>query len=185
YLRLTGRGEAANLTERFAREQGLFRTDNAPEPQFSDRVELDLGSVEPSLAGPKRPQDRVALAHVKEDFRRSLSASVLERGYGLSEAERKREGTYRPNGTAIALHHGAVVIAAITSCTNTSNPSVMVAAGLVARKARERGLTVPPYVKTSLAPGSRVVTEYLRASGLLADLEALGFGLVGYGCTTC
>jgi aconitate hydratase len=162
-----------------------LRTDQANEPEFTDRVELDLGAVEPSLAGPKRPQDRVALANVKEGFRRSLTASVLERGYGLSADERKREGTYRPNGTAIPLHHGAVVIAAITSCTNTSNPSVMVAAGLVAKKARERGLTVPPYVKTSLAPGSRVVTEYLRASGLLADLEALGFGLVGYGCTTC
>src|SRR5262245_56095770 len=185
YLRLTGRMEAAALTERYAKEQGLFRTDGAPEPTFTDQVELDLGSVEPSLAGPKRPQDRVALSRVKEDFRRSLTASVLERGYGLKPEQLAKEGKYQPNGTAIPLRHGAVVIAAITSCTNTSNPSVMVAAGLVARKARERGLTVPPYVKTSLAPGSRVVTEYLRASGLLADLEALGFGLVGYGCTTC
>ena len=185
YLRLTGRNEAAALTERYAKEQGLFRTDAASEPRFTDNVELDLGSVEPSLAGPKRPQDRVALSRVKEDFRRSLSASVLERGYGLKSEDLKREGTFRTNGTAIPMRHGAVVIAAITSCTNTSNPSVMVAAGLVAKKARERGLAVPPYVKTSLAPGSRVVTEYLRASGLLADLEALGFGLVGYGCTTC
>jgi aconitate hydratase len=185
YLRLTGRTEAAALTERYTKEQQLFRDDWAPEPRFSDRVELDLGSVEPSLAGPKRPQDRVALSRVKEDFRRSLAASVLERGYGLKPEELKRESIFRTNGTAIPMRHGAVVIAAITSCTNTSNPSVMVAAGLVAKKARERGLAVPPYVKTSLAPGSRVVTEYLRASGLLADLEALGFGLVGYGCTTC
>src|SRR5262245_60501709 len=185
YLRLTGRVEAAALTERYFKEQGLFRAATAPEPGFTDLLTLDLGNVEPSLAGPKRPQDRVALSHVKEDFRRSLAASVLERGYGLTAEQRGRAGTFRSNGSAIPLRHGAVVIAAITSCTNTSNPTVMVAAGLVARKARERGLSVPAYVKTSLAPGSRVVTEYLRASGLLADLEALGFGLVGYGCTTC
>src|SRR5262249_9519232 len=150
-----------------------------------EMVDLDLSEVEPSVAGPKRPQDRVSLSKVKEDFHRALSASVLERGYGLKREQLSRTGAYRGNGTSISLGHGAVVIAAITSCTNTSNPSVMVGAGLVARKARERGLRVPPYVKTSLAPGSRVVTDYLRASGLLADLEALGFGLVGYGCTTC
>jgi aconitate hydratase len=185
YLRLTGRRDAADLTERYCREQSLFRDASAPEPTFTDLLELDLDSVEPSVAGPKRPQDRVPLARVKEEFRRSLTAPVAARGYGLAPEDAERCTPARTNGEAPALGHGAVVIAAITSCTNTSNPSVMLGAGLLAKKAREKGLTVPWYVKTSLAPGSRVVTDYLRQAGVLDDLEALGFDVVGYGCTTC
>ena len=156
-----------------------------PIPSFSDTLALDLGDVEPSLAGPKRPQDRVPLREMKDSFRRALTAPVKERGYGLAEAELSRTATVGGNGASATLDHGAVVIAAITSCTNTSNPSVMVGAGLLAKKAVERGLKVKPYVKTSMAPGSKVVTEYLKAAGLTADLEALGFHIVGYGCTTC
>jgi aconitate hydratase len=184
YLRDTGREAAAALTERFAKEQGLFHAP-AHEPEFTDLLELDLAAVEPSLAGPKRPQDRVPLGRVRETLQRSLIAPLKERGYGLGEAELSRTGEWRENGAVASLGHGAVVIAAITSCTNTSNPSVMIGAGLLARKAIQRGLKVPGYVKTSLAPGSKVVTEYLRSAGLLEDLERLGFGLVGYGCTTC
>ncbi len=185
YLRRTGREKAADLAERFGREQGLFRETGGPEPEFSDLMELDLASVEPSVAGPKRPQDRVALGRVRETFRRSLTAPLQDRGYGLGPEDLARTGAWKENGAAATLAHGAVVIAAITSCTNTSNPSVMIGAGLLARKAKQRGLKVPGYVKTSMAPGSKVVTEYLRASGLLQDLEELGFGIVGYGCTTC
>jgi aconitate hydratase len=202
YYARSGRADAAALLERYAKEQGLFRTDATPDPEFTDTLDLDLGTVEPSLAGPKRPQDRVALGEMKRSFRKALTAPVKERGFGLSEAETGR--TARVSGAALAgdagagggaavatagddveIGHGAVVLAAITSCTNTSNPTVMVGAGLLARKAVARGLRVPPYVKTSMAPGSKVVTEYLRKSGLLADLETLGFGIVGYGCTTC
>jgi aconitate hydratase len=185
YLERTNRGEAARLTETYYKAQGLFRTDDAPEPTFSDTLELDLGAVEASLAGPKRPQDRVPLRDVKTSFRKGLTAPVKERGYGLAEADLARTARVQSNGHADTLAHGAVVIAAITSCTNTSNPSVMVGAGLLAKKAVARGLRVKPYVKTSLAPGSKVVTDYLRASGTLVDLEALGFDVVGYGCTTC
>jgi len=144
-----------------------------------------LATVEPSLAGPKRPQDRVPLSQMKPAFRRALSAPVKERGFGLSAEDTARTAGVKFNGTSAQLGHGAVVIAAITSCTNTSNPSVMLGAGLLAKKALEKGLSVPPYVKTSLAPGSKVVTEYLRAAGLLEPLAGLGFNLVGYGCTTC
>jgi aconitate hydratase A / 2-methylisocitrate dehydratase len=185
YLERTGRGDAARLLERYCKEQGLFRTDATPDPEFSDTLALDLGAVEPSVAGPKRPQDRIALRDVKRSFRRSLTAPVKERGYGLPEAEVERHAEVRMNGDAARLAHGSVVIAAITSCTNTSNPTVMLGAGLVARRAIERGLAVPPHVKTSMAPGSKVVTEYLKESGLLSDLEQLGFHIVGYGCTTC
>ncbi len=186
YLRQTGRtAEEVDLVERYCKEQGLFRTAETPDPRFTDTLELDLSIVEPSLAGPKRPHDRVALSRMKESFRSSLVAPVKERGFGLSADETGRAVPLEVRGEKAELRHGSVVIAAITSCTNTSNPSVMLGAGLLARKARQRGLKVPSYVKTSLAPGSKVVTEYLEKSGLLPDLEALGFGLVGYGCTTC
>jgi aconitate hydratase len=186
YLRRTGRTiEEVDLVERYCKEQGLFRTAETPDPQFTDTLELDLSTVEPSLAGPKRPHDRVPLSQMKESFRKSLAAPVKQRGFGLSADEAGRTVPVEVRGETGELGHGSVVIAAITSCTNTSNPSVMLGAGLLARKARQRGLKVPSYVKTSLAPGSKVVTEYLEKSGLLSDLEALGFGLVGYGCTTC
>ena len=185
YLRRTGRSGNVDLVERYCKEQGLFRTDATPDPVFSDTLGLDLSEVEPSLAGPKRPQDRVALARMKTSFRHALTAPVKERGFGLAEADLSRTAAVEMRGERTELRHGAVVIAAITSCTNTSNPSVMLGAGLLARKAAERGLKVPAYVKTSLAPGSKVVTEYLQKAGLMKDLDALGFALVGYGCTTC
>ncbi len=186
YLRLTGRPpELIERVEYYCKEQGLFREEHTPEPQFSDVLELDLGRVEPSLAGPKRPQDRLALRQVKSAFRAALTAPIKERGYELTPQQLTARVVLEEGDSRLELTHGAVVIAAITSCTNTSNPSVMVAAGLLARKAVERGLRVKPYVKTSLAPGSRVVTEYLRQAGLLEPLAALGFNLVGYGCTTC
>jgi aconitate hydratase len=186
YLRLTGRERShIELVERYTKEQGLFRTDAAPTPEFTKRMALDLGTVVPSLAGPKRPQDRVPLVAVKETFAESLTAPTAKRGFALEGPALARTGTVHDNGHSSTIHHGAVVIAAITSCTNTSNPSVMVAAGLVARKAVAKGLTTKPWVKTSLAPGSRVVTDYLEKSGLDKDLDALGFETVGYGCTTC
>ncbi len=186
YLRMTARQEKVIArVERYTKEQGLFRTPHSADPLFSDTLTLDLATVEPSLAGPKRPQDRVPLSAMKTAFERALVAPVKEGGYGLAQEQLPRQATIGFNGTRAAIHDGAVVIAAITSCTNTSNPSVMLGAGLVARKAVERGLQVPAYVKTSLAPGSKVVTEYLEESGLMRDLEKLGFDLVGYGCTTC
>ncbi len=186
YLRRTGRTTAeVELVERYTKKQGLFRTDATPDPEFTEMLELDLGTVEPSLAGPKRPQDRVPLAQMKAAFRQALTAPVKERGFGLPAEEVSKKVTVQLNGKRAEIGHGAVVIAAITSCTNTSNPSVLLGAGLLAKKAVARGLTVPPYVKTSLAPGSKVVTEYLQKSGLLRDLESLGFHVVGYGCTTC
>ena len=186
YLRLTGRpAEQVTLVERYMKEQGLFHTAAAAVPEFTKRLSLDLGSVVPSLAGPKRPQDRVALRDVKKTFAESLTAPTAKRGFALDGPALARTGTVKENGHDSTIHHGAVVIAAITSCTNTSNPSVMVAAGLVARKAVAKGLTTKPWVKTSLAPGSRVVTDYLERSGLDKDLDALGFETVGYGCTTC
>ena len=191
YLRLTGRpAEHVTLVERYMKEQGLFRTDAAPIPEFTKRLSLGLGSVVPSLAGPKRPQDRVPLSRVKETFAASLTAPTAQRGFALEGQALTASGTVHgsadgSNGHTSTIHHGAVVIAAITSCTNTSNPSVMVAAGLVARKAVAKGLATKPWVKTSLAPGSRVVTDYLAAAGLDKDLDALGFETVGYGCTTC
>jgi len=184
YLRATNRAASADLLERYTKEQGLFRTDAMPDPVFTDVLELDLSAVEPSLAGPKRPQDRVALKDLKTTFKKSLTAPVKERGFGLSEGDLGRTAKVETEQAAV-IGHGAVVIAAITSCTNTSNPSVMLGAGLVAKKAVEKGLQVKPYVKTSLAPGSKVVTEYLQKSGVLPYLEKLGFNVAAYGCTTC
>ncbi|HEX6033945.1 MAG TPA: aconitate hydratase AcnA, partial [Anaerolineales bacterium] len=186
YMRLTGRPEEViALTEAYMRAQGLFRDDSMPDPEFTDTLELDLASVVPSLAGPKRPQDRVALSDMKTAFQSALTAPVKERGFELSPEVLAREATFGTNGGTQKMKHGAVVIAAITSCTNTSNPSVLLAAGLVAKKAVEKGLNVKPYVKTSLAPGSRVVTEYLEQAGLIDPLSKLGFNVIAYGCTTC
>jgi aconitate hydratase len=185
YMRNTNRVAEADLTEKLAKALGMFRTDASPDPVFTDTLELDLSSVEPSVAGPKRPQDRVALKDVKKQFQGALTAPTKDRGFGLSEADLSRKATLKKGDQSIEMPHGAVVIAAITSCTNTSNPSVMLGAGLVAKKAVEKGLKVPAYVKTSLAPGSKVVTEYLKDAGLLDDLEKIGFHVIGYGCTTC
>lgn len=186
YMRLTGRSEEVIArTEAYCRAQGLFHDAASPEPEFTDTLELDLSSVVPSLAGPKRPQDRVALSDMKSVFETALSAPVKERGYELKPESLGATATYGTNGDSTEMKHGAVVIAAITSCTNTSNPSVMVGAGMLAKKALEKGLKVKPYVKTSLAPGSRVVTEYLNAANLSEPLSKLGFNVVGYGCTTC
>ncbi len=186
YLKFTGRPQ--QLVERvewYCKEQGLFRTEATPDPEYTDNLELDLGSVEPSLAGPKRPQDRIPLQDMKRTFQSALTAPIKDRGYELSPEQLERSAVIGSNGKSQEMAHGAVVIAAITSCTNTSNPSVMIGAGLLAKKAVERGLQVKPYVKTSLAPGSRVVTEYLKQAGLLEPLAKLGFNVVGYGCTTC
>ena len=185
YLRLTGRSAAqVDLVERYCKEQGLFRTADTPDPAFTAVVELDLSKVSPCLAGPKRPQDRVPLSRSKVAFSEALRAPVSERGFGLAGAALEAKGTVK-DGHAAQIGHGAVVIASITSCTNTSNPSVMMAAGLLAKKAVERGLKVQPWVKTSLSPGSRVVTDYLDKAGLTKYLDALGFQTVGYGCMTC
>jgi aconitate hydratase len=214
YLRLTGRAEDhVKLVEAYTKAQGIFRTDDTPDPAFTDSLSLDLGTVEPSLAGPKRPQDRVPLKDAKSMYRTALKADLEKMGTlaGVAQARKATAASAEPektaavmvledesnpvhedegvhcvhNGQAFTLRHGSVVIAAITSCTNTSNPSVMIAAGLLARKAIAKGLTTRPWVKTSLAPGSKVVTEYLNAANLQKDLDALGFNLVGYGCTTC
>ena len=201
YLRLTGRDDQqVKLVEAYTKEQGLFRTDETPEPTFSDTIELDLGSVEPSLAGPKRPQDRVPLSQSKKMFRDALAADIASRPRAAAAvgtqpgvlveddeggAQPQHEAMCEWNGRQFALRDGAVVIAAITSCTNTSNPSVMLAAGMLARNAVQAGLTTKPWVKTSLAPGSKVVTEYFNKAGVMQPLEKLGFNLVGYGCTTC
>lgn len=186
YLKRTGRtADEVALVESYTKEQGLFRTDDAPRPNFTRALKLDMSTVEPSLAGPKRPQDRIALSAMKKAFNDSLEAPVGHSGFGLSKSDLDRSAKVENNGHSSEITHGAVVIAAITSCTNTSNPSVMIAAGLLAKKAAERGLTVPEHVKTSLAPGSRVVTDYLDKSGLTESLEQLGFHTVGYGCTSC
>lgn len=186
YLRLTGRDEEhVQNVERYYRANGFFVDENTPEPQFSEVLELDLGDIEASVAGPKRPQDRINLSDMKQEFRESLTRPVGHRGQGLEESQldAKVETTF--NGETFDLTHGDIVIAAITSCTNTSNPDVMMAAGLLARNAVERGLKIKPWVKPSLAPGSRVVTDYYKAAGLENALDELGFNLVGYGCTTC
>jgi aconitate hydratase len=184
YLRLTGRDEDhVQNVERYYRANGLFWTPDAADPEFTDVLELDLGTVDPALAGPKRPQDRVNLADMKSHWKQSLTAPLGNKGHGL--APEAVSGSAPVEGTDYALQHGAVVIAAITSCTNTSNPGVMLAAGLLARNAVNRGLTIAPWVKPSLAPGSRVVTEYYKKAGLDSALAALGFNNVGYGCTTC
>jgi aconitate hydratase len=211
YLRLTGRSEAQiALVEAYYKEQGLFHTASSPEAEYTETVELDLGAVEPSVAGPKRPQDRVLLKDAAASFAEQLPTLLAPtaKPLGSRTAAAWQRGAVTDTGVAEKvpahlttvpntvqgrfgvdpdkyLDHGSVVIAAITSCTNTSNPSVMVAAGILAKKAVEKGLTVPPWVKTSLAPGSRVVTDYYRKSGLLPYLEKLRFNVVGYGCTTC
>ncbi|MEX0612063.1 MAG: aconitate hydratase AcnA [Pirellulales bacterium] len=214
YLRQTGRSnEEVDLVERYTKAQGLFRTDAAPVPKFTKVLQLDLSTVEPSLAGPKRPQDRVPLSNMKPAWREALSTVYGKRRANNSSPEGRWEGEgghkiepksaahatpaakgpdpgfkgvlVESNGNRFAVKHGDVVIAAITSCTNTSNPSVMIAAGLLAKKAVEKGLSVPPHVKTSLAPGSRVVTDYFQKAGLDKYLEKVGFYTVGYGCTTC
>ncbi|HOT98693.1 MAG TPA: aconitate hydratase AcnA [bacterium] len=186
YLTRTGRSrELVDLVERYSKEQGLFRSDETPDPIFTDSLELDLGTVEPSLAGPKRPQDRIPLSRVSSAFKTTLSAPAEQRGFNLPAEKLDEKVEIELAGHKAALEHGSVVIAAITSCTNTSNASVMVGAGLLAKKAVEKGLKQKPWVKTSLAPGSRVVTAYLEKSGLLPWLEQLGFAVVGYGCTTC
>jgi aconitate hydratase len=204
YLRLTGRSEEQiALVEAYSREQGLFHDEKTPEAQYSELLTLDLDTVEPSLAGPKRPQDRVVLSQAGESFQKALPSLVkpkaaattggapepaLSSAKGLAEVARPGTTDVSPsngNGIKGALKHGSVVIAAITSCTNTSNPSVLIGAGLLAKKAVEKGLTVPPWVKTSLAPGSKVVRDYLEKAGLMPYLEKLKFHLVGYGCTTC
>jgi aconitate hydratase len=211
FLRQTGRTKAeVDLVERYTKEQGLFRTDSAPVPTFTKVVRLDLSTVEPSLAGPKRPQDRIPLSNMKPAWRQALTSVYGKQptngtpegrweGEGGHKIESKAAAHPTPaapdlgfdgvpvkwNDKAFDIKHGDVVIAAITSCTNTSNPSVMVAAGLLAKKAVEKGLSVPPHVKTSLAPGSRVVTDYFEKAGLSSYLEKVGFYTVGYGCTTC
>jgi aconitate hydratase len=186
YMKLTGRPkEVIERTEAYMRAQGLFHEPGMSEPEYTDMLELDLGAVVPSLAGPKRPQDRVPMSELKETFKKTLTDPVKDRGFELKPEAVNAEATFGTNGGSMKIKHGAVVIAAITSCTNTSNPSVMVGAGLLAKKALAKGLSVKPYVKTSLAPGSRVVTEYLNQANLLDPLAKLGFNVVGYGCTTC
>jgi aconitate hydratase len=178
YLRLSGReASRVELVEAYTRAQGFFREPGSADPDYSETIELDLGTVEPSLAGPKRPQDRVSLKTAKQGFAQALP--------GMMTAKQAGGGTAVAAPPHVAIDHGSVVIAAITSCTNTSNPSVMIGAGLVAKKAVEKGLAVKPWVKTSLAPGSKVVTDYLKEAGLDVYLDRLGFNLVGYGCTTC
>jgi len=208
YLRLTGRSEQhVQLVDAYCKAQGLFRTDATPDPRFSDALELDLSTVEPSLAGPKRPQDRVPLVAAKKMFEEALHAdleraatpkSVARSGAAAQgdpggaavaapphQSARQRAVNVTMNGNSFTLRHGAVVIAAITSCTNTSNPSVMLGAGLLAKKAVAKGLRTKPWVKTSIAPGSKVVSDYYRRADVLGALETLGFNIVGYGCTTC
>ena len=213
YLRFTGRDEQqVALVEAYTKAQGLFRTDDTPDPVFTDTLELDLGTIEPSLAGPKRPQDRVPLKVAKTMFLEALRADLERTGTMAGAAAARQAMTVAAspqlspsvvatsheeqagadaavavtmNGKSFGLKHGSVVIAAITSCTNTSNPSVMLAAGLLARNAVATGLSTKPWVKTSLAPGSKVVTDYFRKAGVMGDLEKLGFNVVGYGCTTC
>ena len=186
YLRQTGRTDAeVELVERYCKEQQLFRTDAGPSPEYTKVLRLDLGTVEPSLAGPKRPQDRVSLSNMKARFGESLRAGLDQRGFALSEERLAQTETVEMAGQAATIGHGSVVIAAITSCTNTSNPSVMLAAGLLAKNAVAKGLRVRPFVKTSLSPGSRVVTDYLQKAGLEEPLNKLGFETVGYGCMTC
>ncbi len=186
YLRRTGRDEdLINLVEVYCKEQGLFRSDSLADPVYNDSLTLDLSTVEASVAGPLRPQDRILVRELKPTFQQVLRAPLGPQGFALPAEQLEASASYQSNGESAELKHGSVVIAAITSCTNTSNPSVMVAAGLLAKKAAMRGLRRKAYVKTSLAPGSKVVTEYLDKAGLTPHLEALGFHTVGYGCTTC
>tara|TARA_B100001029_G_scaffold41582_1_gene32399 strand:- start:2860 stop:5490 length:2631 start_codon:yes stop_codon:yes gene_type:complete len=184
YMILSGRDtDHVEDVKRFMSAQGLFYEQSSTTPKFTSNLELDLGTVEPSLSGPKRPQDRVSLSEMKSHWRASLNAETGHQGHGIDPS--RNSDSSQIEGRGCDLNHGDVVIAAITSCTNTSNPSVMIAAGLMARNARSRALKIKPWVKPSLAPGSRVVTEYYDASGLSDDLDSLGFSVVGYGCTTC
>lgn len=187
YLRLTGRSEEhIEVVSTYCKENGLFYTPGTEEPTFTKVVEIPLNEIEPSLSGPKRPQDLITLKDMREQFVKALSAPAGNQGFGLAPEDIDKEVEIdHPSGKKSTMKTGAVTIAAITSCTNTSNPSVMLGAGLLAKKAVEKGLEVPGYVKTSLAPGSKVVTRYLEDSGLLPYLDKLGFNLVGYGCTTC
>jgi len=186
YMRLTGRDESAIVgVEEYCKAQGLWYDVSTAEKSYTSLLELDLNTIQPALAGPKRPQDRVDLADMKNHFIESLTAELGHQGHGLSQEDLSNSAIVELDGEKFDLNHGDVVIAAITSCTNTSNPGVMLAAGLLARNARKRGLTVKPWVKTSLAPGSRVVTEYYEATGLQEELNKMGFNVVGYGCTTC
>jgi aconitate hydratase len=186
YMRRTNRSdEQVELVERYMKEQGLFHTPDTPEPEYLDVLELDLGDVVPSVAGPKRPQDRIRVPELPDAFTESLTAPSGPTGFGMDEDALDATGRYDDGTHEYDMTHGDVAIAAITSCTNTSNPSVMLGAGLLAKNAVEAGLTVDPHVKTSLAPGSKVVTDYLKEGDLLPYLEELGFATVGYGCTTC
>jgi aconitate hydratase len=187
YLRLTGRSEEQiALVEAYYKAQGMFRTDDMEERVYSDTLELDLSTVVPSLAGPKRPQDRIELTEMKQTWNETARKPIEKGGFGLSEEKLQQQvAVLEPNGETSTLHNGAVVITAITSCTNTSNPSVMIGAGLVAKKAVEKGLKKPAYVKSSLTPGSRVVFDYLVDAGLMDALETVGFNVAGYGCATC
>ncbi|MCT8973676.1 aconitate hydratase AcnA [Microbaculum marinisediminis] len=186
YLRQSGRpGDHVRLVEAHARATGMFREAGAPDAEYSEVVEIDLAAISPAVAGPRRPQDLVPLAGLKDSFRNSLTAPRAEGGFDVPADEAQKRVALDLHGTRHEIGHGAVTVAAITSCTNTSNPTVMIAAGLLARNAVARGLTVPPWVKTSLAPGSRLVTDYLSELDLMPALEDLGFHLVGYGCTTC
>lgn len=187
YLRLTGRTEEQiQLVEAYCKENGLFYTAGDADPEFTDVVEIDLSQIEPNLSGPKRPQDLIPLSQMKDSFNKALVAPQGNAGFGLTADEINKEVTVKhPGNEKSTMRTGAVAIAAITSCTNTSNPYVMLGAGLVAKKAVEKGLKVPGYVKTSLAPGSKVVTRYLEEAGLMSYMDQLGFNLVGYGCTTC
>ena len=186
YLRDTNRGHLVDLVERYSKEQGLFRHQGETPPSFSRTIQMDLGSVESSLAGPNRPHDRIPLTNLKRHWQVLMDRPRAENGFELDQAQQQKAAVVQfADGTSAELTHGAVVIAAITSCTNTSNPSVMLGAGLLAQKAVAKGLTRKPWVKSSLAPGSKVATDYLARAGLMPSLEALGFHVVGYGCTTC
>ena len=187
YLRLTGRSEdQIALVEKYCKENNLWYSPELPDPEFTELVEINLSELEPSLSGPKRPQDLILLSDMKKSFNEAITAPAGNHGFGLDESEFEKEVEVdHGNGKKSVMRTGAVAIAAITSCTNTSNPYVMLGAGLLAKKAVEKGLEVPPYVKTSLAPGSKVVTRYLEDAGLMPYLDKLGFNLVGYGCTTC
>jgi len=187
YLKQTGRPQdKINLVEKYTRAQGLFRTEaSGKDVEFSEVLSLDLSTVEPCLAGPKRPQDRVPLRSMAKDFKTCMESPAGFKGFGVEEDKRPVKSSFTYQGKPYDLHHGSVVIAAITSCTNTSNPGVMLGAALLAKKAVDKGLKVKPYIKTSLSPGSKAVTEYLRLSGLTSYLEALGFYHAGYGCMTC
>jgi aconitate hydratase len=187
YLNLTGRDSGdVKMIETYLREQGMFADASRPDPTYSgDVMHLDLTSVEPTLSGPKRPHDRVSFANMKKDFNSCMTNKVGFKGFGYQEADTKRTQKFTYEGKEYEFNHGDVVIAAITSCTNTSNPDVMLAAGLLAKNAVEKGLTTKPYIKKSLSPGSHVVTEYYKIAGVEKYMDQLGFTTAGYGCMTC